>query len=371
MRIAIVCTVPDGGMVHFAQSCFAAASDLGHDVLLVLPENSAVNVEALTSHGEVVLYALNKGLSATRNTVSNIQSILELFRSDSVWLTDETVTSSAMRRQCGADDVVFIHDVKPHLAKMGLKTRLRFAYLLKQRGSSLSRTSHVIVMSNTAKFDLEERYGEDVKGKVSVLRLGATVPECETTRPLELTESFDGKKFFLFFGAIEKYKNVAGLVKAFTRLLNDASDAKLIIAGKGRVGKSTLQVIAAHQNSILLINRYISDEELVYLMNSARATLLPYREATQSGVLPISYKFKKPVVTSSAPGLAEFVIDNKTGYVVDDEDGLVKAMANLLDDTCASDMGQNGFDYAECELNFTTNVASVIASLSNANCEDR
>ena len=42
---------------------------------------------------------------------------------------------------------------------------------------------------------------------------------------------------------------------------------------------------------------------------------MPYTEASQSGVLPIAYKFGKPVVVSNLRGLTENVIEEKTGYV--------------------------------------------------------
>ena len=42
---------------------------------------------------------------------------------------------------------------------------------------------------------------------------------------------------------------------------------------------------------------------------------MPYTEASQSGVLPIAYKFGKPVLVSDLRGLTENVIEEKTGYV--------------------------------------------------------
>lgn len=362
MRIAIICTVRDGGMVHFAQSCYLALAELGHEALIILPEGAAADTVALGRSGAVRSYHLAAGLGKGRSAARAIDAELAEFSPDSVWLTDETVTSAAVRSM-RANTVVFVHDVKPHLAKMRLKTRLRFAYLLGTRGRALGQASRVVVMSNSAAADLASRYGRSVAGKVSVLRLGATAPDCDAAVPPEAVGRVaDG--FFLFFGAIEKYKNVEGLVRAFTALLCDRPEARLVIAGRGAVEDEALNAISSHRGSILFLNRYIADGELVYLMRHARATVLPYLEATQSGVLPISYSFGKPVITSSAPGLSEFVVDGETGFVADGDDELERAMAELLDDALASRMGANGRAYAASELDFKANVAKVVSDLA-------
>lgn len=49
-------------------------------------------------------------------------------------------------------------------------------------------------------------------------------------------------------------------------------------------------------------------------INDACGVILPYIEASQSGVLPIAYHFGKPVIVSEQPGLLENVLLNKTGY---------------------------------------------------------
>lgn len=361
MKIAVVCTVQDGGMVHFAQSCFFAVAELGNDAMIVLPQGAAVDIGSLEAVGRVCTFETPGGIRKGRSAAHVIASYLEEFSPDSVWLTDETVTSAVLRALC-IEPVVFIHDVKPHLAKMGVKARLRFAYLLESRRRAFARASRIVVMSDSARADLVSQYDGNALNKISVLKLGATAPDCPAVSPPELDDKYR-EGYFLFFGAIEKYKNVEGLIRAFSSLLIEHPSAKLIIAGRGTVEKETLEGISRHRDSIAFLNRYISDGELVYLMKGARATLLPYLEATQSGVLPISYSFDKPVVTSGAPGLAEFVIDGETGFVVKDEMELISAMVNLLDDDLSRRMGKAGHAFARRELDFKSNVAQVISDI--------
>jgi glycosyltransferase involved in cell wall biosynthesis len=44
--------------------------------------------------------------------------------------------------------------------------------------------------------------------------------------------------------------------------------------------------------------------------------VLPYISATQSGIVQIAYHFDKPVIATDVGGLAEVVIDSKTGFIV-------------------------------------------------------
>ena len=42
---------------------------------------------------------------------------------------------------------------------------------------------------------------------------------------------------------------------------------------------------------------------------------MPYKSATQSGIVPVAYQFNKPVVVTNVGGLGEIVQEGKTGYV--------------------------------------------------------
>ena len=46
--------------------------------------------------------------------------------------------------------------------------------------------------------------------------------------------------------------------------------------------------------------------------------VLPYRSATQSGILNMAYGFNKPVLITNVGGLAEFVVEDQTGVIVNE-----------------------------------------------------
>ncbi len=62
--------------------------------------------------------------------------------------------------------------------------------------------------------------------------------------------------------------------------------------------------------------------------------VLPYIEATQSGVVPIAYAHSKPVVATRTGGLPDSVEDGKTGFLVEprNELALANAVIKLLQD---------------------------------------
>jgi glycosyltransferase involved in cell wall biosynthesis len=64
------------------------------------------------------------------------------------------------------------------------------------------------------------------------------------------------------------------------------------------------------------VNQYFCASDLV---------VLPYKTATQSGIVPIAYHFNKPVVVSNVGGLPEIVDEGKTGFVCEPNSNSISA----------------------------------------------
>ena len=60
--------------------------------------------------------------------------------------------------------------------------------------------------------------------------------------------------------------------------------------------------------------------------------MLPYLSATQSGILNVAYGFNKPVIVTDVGGLAEFVEEGKTGFVIKPNsiEAIVNGFGNYL-----------------------------------------
>ena len=60
--------------------------------------------------------------------------------------------------------------------------------------------------------------------------------------------------------------------------------------------------------------------------------VLPYIEGSQTGIIPIAYSFKKPVVVTDVGSISEVVVDGETGYVVNprNSEELAEAIITIL-----------------------------------------
>ena len=122
----------------------------------------------------------------------------------------------------------------------------------------------------------------------------------------------------LFFGKMRNYKGLGTLLQAFA-FLRKRMQFRAVIAGEFYVNPKPYQRLAETlgiSDCLTWDNRYIPNEQVPSLFRGADLVVLPYLDATQSGVAPLAYQFNVPVIASDVGGLSELVLDNETGYVV-------------------------------------------------------
>jgi len=144
------------------------------------------------------------------------------------------------------------------------------------------------------------------------------------------------KRVILFFGYIKPYKGVDLLIRSFPLLKSKIKDAVLLITGEIYGNKEKyLELIrqSGYKNDIILIDDYISSADVELYFKAADLLVLPYRNATQSGVIQTAYVMGLGVVTTPVGGLPELVIPGKTGIIADSvsEDDLAEAMTSFFD----------------------------------------
>ena len=144
--------------------------------------------------------------------------------------------------------------------------------------------------------------------------------------------------YILFFGRIEPYKGVELLIDAFEKSNLSQNGVKLVIAGKGKIKYGP----KSNDNNIIILNRFIPNEELASLIFHCKYVVLPYISATQSGCVMSAYAFNKPILATSVGNLPVDVENDVTGLICEPNnvDDLVKKMdaMNSLD---LSRMSQN------------------------------
>lgn len=126
----------------------------------------------------------------------------------------------------------------------------------------------------------------------------------------------------LFFGYVRKYKGLDVLIKAMPALLREDPKIRLLIVGefydKPEIYTRLIDELDV-QSYVHVINQYVPNEEVGRYYAAADLVVLPYRSATQSGILTIAYDYERPVLVTNVGGLAEYVDDGQTGFIVEPE----------------------------------------------------
>jgi len=138
----------------------------------------------------------------------------------------------------------------------------------------------------------------------------------------------------LFFGRIERYKGLEYLIKAEPLISSVVPDFKVIVAGTGRELERHQAYLSAHPK-FELHDRFIPNHEVHRFFERASLVVLPYIEASQSGIAAMAFAFGKPVVVTDVGSLSEMVEHNVTGIVVPprDERALSRGIIDLLADS--------------------------------------
>jgi glycosyltransferase involved in cell wall biosynthesis len=183
----------------------------------------------------------------------------------------------------------------------------------------LKRNDGFIVMSDKVLADLLH-YKPDAKyvrmDHPVYDQFGARLEQQEALKSLGIEYNPD-QKYILFFGIIRKYKGLDLLIEAMSKL---GEDYHLLIAGEVYGSFDEYQgIIDQHELSgrVHLFNRYIPDDKVGLYFSASDVCVLPYRSATQSGIISISKHFEIPVIATDVGGLKESISHGKTGLMVD------------------------------------------------------
>ncbi|WP_159350238.1 glycosyltransferase [Roseomonas harenae] len=156
------------------------------------------------------------------------------------------------------------------------------------------------------------------------LPLGAHIPAVGSSPASPVAD-------FLFFGRLRAYKGLDLLRDAFAALRARHPGATLRVVGEGDP-ESCAPGLAALPG-VTVEPRWVADAEMPSLVASAGAVVLPYREASQSGVLPIALALGVPVVATPVGGLSAQLEHGVTGLLAREVSApaLAEAMAAMLD----------------------------------------
>lgn len=144
-------------------------------------------------------------------------------------------------------------------------------------------------------------------------------------------ESAPGTLRLLFFGRFRAYKGLDLLRDAFRLLHQSHPGASLRVVGEGDAEACAPGLAALP--GVRLERRWVAEDEIPALLAAADAVVLPYREASQSGVVPQALAMGVPVVATPVGGLAEQVRPGAGGVLAEavTAPALAAALAGLMD----------------------------------------
>lgn len=206
------------------------------------------------------------------------------------------------------------------------------------------RADQLIVHSQQVR-DLMVREWPGSAGRVAV------IPHIQLGEDLSSAEIPEEENLVLFFGRIWEYKGLEYLIRAEPVISARVPNVRILIAGQGE-DFSRYRRMMVHAERFIVHNDYISEADTAVYFRRASVVVLPYIEASQSGVIPLAYSAGKPVVATRVGGLPEIVEHGCTGYLVAPRDSteLAESITRLLlDAPLRRQMGANGKRKIEAE----------------------
>jgi glycosyltransferase involved in cell wall biosynthesis len=136
---------------------------------------------------------------------------------------------------------------------------------------------------------------------------------------------------FLFFGRIEAYKGLGYALQAAELLALRGLQFRLVVAGTG-TELDRYRATIGQMPWVELMDRHFLADEIPQIFRRASAVVLPYTDATQSGVAAMAFGFGRPVIASCVGGLPDVVANEYNGLLVPPKDvgALAEAMARVI-----------------------------------------
>lgn len=361
-RIIVFTSNFQGGIIQFTMYLATVLEKQNYIVIVAIPDD-AKNIKFENKEITVFRYRRYKNLMINNKYTNELKTAIIGYKPDLVIFCDEGIislqTALAIKDICKT--AMYIHDVKQHLSKFNTYNFLKEFFRKKLQNKTLDEIDLVILLSKNS-YDIFNTLYPVFKNKAEWMPLCAHIPEVEMNKPVEFGDTIK-TGYYLFFGRFDKYKGIFNLLQAYNSIKAEEK-TMLVIAGAGELRTEEKDLIKKNKN-VFLVNRFIQDGEMLYLIQNSRTVILPYIEATQSGVIPIAYYFGIPVISSNVPGLIEFVEDGVTGIVCSNITEMKEALLRIKDDELHEKLSKGAYNYHKEKLNWEINVKRCIDIVLN------
>ena len=334
LRIALLSPFPPlkGGIARFSSRLQSAFEDAGCEVVPIpfrrLYPRWLLKGRAAYEPG-AALFPISHFSIDLMNPISWLVTVRQIRRLDpdvlliAYWTGLLAPLCALMRRATGLKTVILLHNFTSHehipgeSMLKGMLTASADGFILLSRsvGTELAAFS-----PKSRSFTLFHPVYEPQ---------GERSPRGEARRSIGLP---DASKVLLFFGYVREYKGLDTLIDAMALVLQKDPSVRLVVAGEFFIDSSVFRAQASRLGidaSVDFHEGYVPAERVGTLMDAADAVVLPYRSATQSGIVPLAFGHGVPVIACDAGALAEQVEHGRTGWIVDGKGAEAMALGIL------------------------------------------
>lgn len=204
-------------------------------------------------------------------------------------------------RRAGAHNALVVHDAAPHA---GDRLPALRRWLIRR---DLAGTDTVAVLSQAVQAQLAQNFGVAPDSTVLFPHAGFAYGD---PPPLEGRRLQPGRPLrLLFFGRLLPYKGLHLLLDAYRQLRAAGTAVELTLAGQGSLAGLELPP------EVRVVARWIEEDEVPPLFAAADAVVLPYIEASQSGVLAIALPLGLPAIVTPIGALPEQIGHGQAGLI--------------------------------------------------------
>jgi glycosyltransferase involved in cell wall biosynthesis len=234
-----------------------------------------------------------------------------------------------------------VHDPVPHPGDAA------HPWLLKTVRRALRRRASLVFVHSEALAEELDGTG-DVRAPIEVVPHGAAAAEFRPPPPDSL----------LFFGRMSYYKGLDVLLDAMPAVWAERPQVKLTVAGEGE--RPEHPVLADPR--VTARDEHVPEAAVAALYEAATCVVLPYRQASQSGVGTLAMQHGRAVIATRVGGLPELVKDDR-GRIVPSEDpeALAAAILEVLStEGLAERLGRGAAAAVEPEIGWRAVAAKTI-----------
>jgi 1,2-diacylglycerol 3-alpha-glucosyltransferase len=143
-----------------------------------------------------------------------------------------------------------------------------------------------------------------------------------------------GRRILLYAGRIAREKNIDFLLEVMQKVAREVPTALLLLAGKGPYDAKLKALVREKRlGSHIMFTGYLDRKELSYALSLSEVFLFASKTETQGLVLVEAMMCKTPVVALRSPGTEEVIVDERGGYLMDEDvDGFAQKVLLLLKD---------------------------------------